>query len=268
LTLAPWGAAAENIPLKIATWDRNATFTWSPDNNSPFTIAVLRGHNDVARAILDIAYAQYERTEEEKVRYRLAEEEDDGDSDSGGPGISKDLQVYKEIIDDRFTVDVISEVATQVKSRVSPLGLIGHVTPTLWSYGKFFAPDTKLTYGLDKMEVEGGGYISLLAWAVTTNDKDMFKLLVDLDLECRTGRWSEKTDSSANLPALKDSDFLLMIKYGRLDMLTEVIRRYGAGLDLQSLVKQSGVKLVEKPKYYQGLSVSHQALVNHAVRDC
>jgi hypothetical protein len=35
-----------------------------------------------------------------------------------------------------------------------------------------------------------------------------------------------------------------------------MIKHSGAGLELESLVKNSGIKYIEKPKFYQGLSVS------------
>lgn len=244
MTLARWGASDEHAPLKIAVSD--------DVGQSPFSIAVLRIHRAVARAILEIALAQYEpKTDVEKARYRLAEEDEDSDDASS---CSNDVQVYKELIDDRFTIDNIGEVATQVKSQVSPLAFMQWPCYP-WNFKRILSPDTKFTYGMENTKVETGGALSLISWTVTANDKDMFSFLIDLTTEW-TERMTDKTEESPTLPIFAETDFRLTVKYGRLDMLAEVIRRYGAGIDVGSLVKKSGVKFVEKPKYYQGLSVS------------
>jgi len=49
--------------------------------------------------------------------------------------------------------------------------------------------------------------------------------------------------------------FTLAIRKGHVELLGEIIRRTGAGLPLERLVKNSGVELQVKPRYYQGLNV-------------
>lgn len=246
LTLAPWGPTSENTPLKIAVEDR--------DDQSPFSIAVLRGHLNVARAIVQISFAQYHpETKEEKARYRMGDDVDEYDEDSIDDNGSDDVPVYKEIIDDRFTIDNIGEVSTQVKSKTSPVTFISW-SCSAWKYKKFFGSDTKFTYGVDNRTVSGGGRLSLTSWSIKTNNMRLFSFLLDLEIEW-LDRLADKSDGSSAMLSFSDYDFKLAINYGRLDMLAEMIKHGGAGMDLESLVKTSGVKYHEKPKYYQGLSV-------------
>jgi hypothetical protein len=108
--VAPWGIS-NNTPLRITVQDR--------DSYSPFHLAVLRGHLDVARAIVEISFAQYQLPDEEQSKtYRIGDEDDDHVS------ASDEVAVYSEIVDDKFTIENIGEVATQVKSTTSPLAYI------------------------------------------------------------------------------------------------------------------------------------------------
>jgi ankyrin repeat protein len=121
LTLAVWGD--NQTPLQIALTDSQ--------HLSPFSIAVVRKHFDIARAILEIAHAQY--APEEKVgqlKHSLQptdEDEDDFDRDDD------DVQIYSEIVDDRFTIENIGEVQSQVKSKVTPLKLVSWTCP-VWRF--------------------------------------------------------------------------------------------------------------------------------------
>ncbi|EDU40091.1 Ankyrin repeat domain protein [Pyrenophora tritici-repentis] len=112
LTLAVWGN--HQNPLKIAVQDR-AGF-------SPFSIAVLRKHFDVARAVLEIAHAQF--APEEKVGTVKHSIQLTNDDDDASDRDDADVQIYSEIVDDRFTVENIGEVQSQVKSNVTPLTLM------------------------------------------------------------------------------------------------------------------------------------------------
>lgn len=255
MTLAPWGSAGDRIPLKIAVEDR--------DYQSPFSLAVLRGHHDVARAILQISFAQYHpETDEEKARYRLrnaGDDYDDDDNDDDDAAGDDDIPVYKEIVDAKFTIENIGEVSIQVKSKISPLDFM------FWScsgrnYYDFCAKDKKLTYGVDNRAIKGQRCIALIGWAIARNDKDMFSFLLDLDVEW-TDRLRDKSDDTSAIPSFYHADFERALKWGRLDLMAELIKHGGAGMDLDSLVKKSGVKFVEKPKYYQGLSVRFPRLL-------
>ena len=270
LTLTPWGPENGKTPLKIAVTDAQ--------DQSPFSIAILRNHFKVARAIVEISYAQYSPEEkQEKTRYRLgnAREEYDEDYDEESdqsdenPSETSDVPVRKEIVDDNFTLD-IGEVALSVKSKVSPLTFLQWSCSSFGSYVEFCTPGKKFTYGLDNQEVSIYGNLEALTWAIKTNDMPLFALMLDLKIEWMdrlakgTNNATDNTSVNAtevegdvlvSFPKFSQDDFELAIKYGRLDMVSEMIKHGGAGLKLEALVKRSGVKYKEKTQFYQGLSV-------------
>jgi ankyrin repeat protein len=115
-TLAVWGD--NQSPLKIAVQDSH--------NFSPFSIAVLRKHFDIAKAVLEIAHAQYAPEEKPGAKHTLRPADED---DSDDEGDQDDFQIYAEIVDDRFTVENIGEVQNQVKSNITPLTMISWYCP-------------------------------------------------------------------------------------------------------------------------------------------
>lgn len=243
MTLAPWGES-NNTPLRVSVQDSQY--------NSVFSIAVLRGHRDLARALVEICFAQFQPSEEEplKSRYRISEENEDDES------VSSDVAVYKELIDDRFTIDNIGELSTQVKSDVSPLRFIALQVPA-WVYTKYCFPEKRIVYGIDNREVDiaaRGNTCDLGTWSLITNDKSLFTFLLDLEVDW-ADRLATQLDGSSGMPSFSGFEFQVAIEYGRIELLAEMIKHTGAGLELESLVKQSDVKYREKPKYYQGLSV-------------
>jgi hypothetical protein len=249
-SVAPWGAS-ENTPLKVAVQDGLG--------QSPFSLAVLRGHFEVARAIVEISFAQYQPPEEEQPKtYRIGDDDDDNASESS------DVPVYSEITDDKFTIENIGEVATQVKSKISPLAFMSWPSP-VGKYAEYFLADKKLTCGTDNREIDDmNNSVTLQSWAIAANDKSLFSLLLDLDVEW-TDRLAKNIDGSSGIPSFSETDFELAIAYGRIDLLAEMIKHGGAGMELASLVKKSGVKYREKPKYYQGLSVSIAANIGRCL---
>lgn len=123
LTLSVWGDDQCQSPLRIAVKDAS--------NFSPFSIAVLREHIDVAKAVLEIAHAQYAPAEKQGRARRTVGppvEEDDSCDDSFDRN-EDDIQIYTEIVDDRFTIESIGAVQSQVKSTVTPLEVISWPCP-------------------------------------------------------------------------------------------------------------------------------------------
>jgi ankyrin repeat protein len=261
LTLAAWGPENDKTPLKVAITDGI--------DESPFTLAVLRGHFEIARGIVETAYTQYdpnEMKEKEKARYRLGnvrdeqsnDDEDEDEDEASDASDSSAVPVRKEMVDELFTIN-IGEVTTSAKSKISPLTFLEWSSSSLWNYVKFCGDDKKFTYGLDTQEVGQRGYgISLLSWAIITNYMPLFSLMLDLQVEWidRLAKDAKSKEIPAGFPTFSQNEFGLAIQYGRLDMLAEMIKHGGAGLELESLVKKSGVKYQEKTEFYQGLSVS------------
>lgn len=85
LTLAPWKldmSSVEMTPLQIATMDMNGF--------SPFSIAVLHGHYELARKIIEICATQYHKDDglSTKQRWNMATMESDDEDDSDDEGES------------------------------------------------------------------------------------------------------------------------------------------------------------------------------------
>jgi hypothetical protein len=234
LTLAPWGPSNEK-PLFIAVEDKVP--------QTPFSIAVRRGHRQVARAILEIAYAQLELPDwRGPKRYGLRE---DVEEDMNG------TNVFEELVDQKFTYDDISELSSAVKSSTKPTDLMSRKCD-FWKFNEYMNGGKEYTYGVNQEKIERAGKHSLLTWAIITDDRDLFSFLLDLQIE-----WlGTPEDDSTPIPTFPKLDYSFALKYGRTDLLADMIKYGGAGLKLESLVKASGVKYKEKPKYYQGLSVS------------
>lgn len=247
LTLAPLGPDQKQPPLQIATMDSN--------NASPFSIAILRGHVDIAKAILEIAKAQYEPEEENELakRYSIAPREYESDYDDDGVSTDSDdegIRVYGEIVDDQFTIENIGKVSLQVKSRVTPLAYLKWCVD-MTAFVKRDVVIPKPDSGIKWIYEPDQDFISMFGYAIFTDDLKLFKYLLDIG-EAHTGTTE---DNASRFFSVLPEDFKLAIRLGRTKHLAEIMRRTGAGIPLEELVKKSGVEIKEKPKYYQGLSI-------------
>ncbi|KAE8375542.1 ankyrin repeat-containing domain protein [Aspergillus bertholletiae] len=232
LTLAMWGENNEQPPLRIAITDSN--------RHSPFSIAACRGHLDVAKAILKIVQAQYSEEESSgQERFEIGSDCSSEDSEDNG-----NLRIYSEIIDDKFTVDDIGEVAMQVKSHTTPLEVL-----------KWYCPKSRWFVSRDIRakcrESPFGNPSDLLEYAVWMDDIKLLAFLLEMGEELASN------DTSAKFTAfgVSNKTVHLAIAEGRLRCLEELIKRAGADLPLDALVHESGVQMHEKPEYYQGLSI-------------
>jgi ankyrin repeat protein len=282
LTLAVW--SGDQSPLKIAVQDTQ--------NFSPFSLAVLRKHFDVAKAVLEIAHAQYAPDDKKgQVKHSIqpADEEDD---ESDG---NDDFHIYSEIVDDRFTVENIGEVHNQVKSNVTPLVLaswpcpvhnflegndsILHASSTpversVFRYRRRWgqrrpnllpskimkdAANDRTYYVQPKAMPEEIPEVdvptNLFQFAVYLNDSELLHFLIAMGEDCTTRRHGDADEISSTFFRFAEADFLYAIHLGRVELLKEIIIRTGTGIPLDDLVKKSGIVIPEKPKFYQGLSV-------------
>jgi hypothetical protein len=223
-----WGDNNEHPPLQVAVTDSN--------NLSPFSIAIFRGYLDVAKAIVKIVQAQYKKREDQgHERFEMESDCNDGDSEG-----SDHVRIYSEIVDDKFTIDNIGEVATQVESHITPLEVISWYCPG----GMFMDADARA-----KMRHSRFGMPSnLIEYAIWMDNTGLLNFLLDLGHEMLT------SDESA-IFSVPNRAVHLAIAEGRLRCLEELIKRTGADLPLNALVNESGVETHEKPKYYQGLSI-------------
>ncbi|GAB1310959.1 Ankyrin repeat protein [Madurella fahalii] len=215
LTLTSWDDAKEEPPLKIAVYDQSG--------NNPFSLAFSRHHYDVAKAVLEIAHAQYVPEEKPKTRYREDMHDDpeysDGESvatDDSGPNI------YGHIIDAQFTIENVGQVSMKVNSRTKPQEMVEWTSP--------------------------------LRDVISNNDMQGLKFLISVG-EHWSAQKLDPDDEVSGFYRFPDIEFQRAIELGRVELLGEIIKRTGAGLPLEHLVKHTGVELKEQPRYYQGLTV-------------
>ncbi len=129
LTLTSWDEAKEEAPLKIAVYDQR--------RNNPFSIALSRGHYDVAKGILEIVKAQYAPEEKPKTRYRMQAADEDSEysddnsecSEESGSSADTNPRIHSQIVDAQFTIENIGQVSMKVNSRTKPLEVVGWASP-------------------------------------------------------------------------------------------------------------------------------------------
>lgn len=231
LTLVSWDPENNEPPLQIAVNDRS---------NSPFSLAYMRGHLDVAKAILEIAQAQYVPEEKPMTRYRMhASEEEDEEDEDCSTSDDDEPRIYGQIVDEQFTIENVGQVSMQVKSRIKPLKMLEWAFPTL--------------------QTDDGGHrftrdCTLLEHVISNDDREALKYYYDLTVYF-SDRDEDKDDENNHFVAFPQSAFWSAVEKGRIGILADMIKWAGAGLPLEALVKKTGVELKEKPKYYQGLTV-------------
>ena len=241
-TLGPWGATKSESPLIASVKDGLKC--------SPFAVAFLRGHRDVARAILDIVEQQYDSGETPKVTYRLKgktdgdDDDDDDDNDDDGEGGDSDLKlVARDAGEKKFTIDNIDEVATQVKCTTSPLSVL---------LDQVECVDLRDLKKLDTIKAYAETS-DLLYWFVREGDREAVNILIELGLHFAKPEHGG-TDENG-LFEFPSSAFSHACINGPVPILADIIRRTGSGIPIDHLVRRTGVAIREKPKFYQGLSV-------------
>ncbi|KAE8441442.1 hypothetical protein EG329_004968 [Mollisiaceae sp. DMI_Dod_QoI] len=233
ITLAPWNSGGSNVmepPLRVAIQDGNGF--------SPFSIAVLRGHRQLARKIVEICATQYHKDDglssRQRWTMRTFSESDDGESDD-----DEALPIFSELVSDKFTVDNLGEVSNVVKSNVLPITMIE------WTCAPYRILDPEHNSRDHRMR--------LLESAIRIDDMGLLKFIFELGSEQQALLAQEEDDQTSY--SIDRSDFFLAIKLGRTAMLAQMIKTTGVGIPLNELIQQSGVEVKTKPRYYQGLSV-------------
>ncbi|KAF4494819.1 ankyrin repeat [Fusarium agapanthi] len=242
LSLQAWGAEKDQPPLKIAVSDNMG--------NTPFSVAFLRGHHDLARALLEIVKAQWSPPKKDKVRFRMEagneDEEYESDSDGSDSSSENEPRIVSEKVQDKFTIDDIGHVSMEVESHTKPLQILCESVPS-WLIEK-----GKVVYRYQKR--------SLFVHTFDNNDTTGLKLLLDLvqyySVQKFEGDDADQEDEGSTCGfTFPQSDFKWAVEHGKTQLLALVIKRTGAGIPLDHLVKKSGVELKRKPRYYQGLTV-------------
>ncbi|EON97988.1 putative ankyrin repeat protein [Phaeoacremonium minimum UCRPA7] len=234
LTLQSWDKENNEPPLQIAVNEKQGS--------TPFSLALLRGHLHVAKAILEIVHAQYSPTDKDAVRYDM-EKDNDYESDCYSDSASNDgeIEIYSHKVDEQATIENIGQVSMQVKSHIKPQAFMAWETPTF-------------TFRDGKVEETDDKKLSPLNFAIKNNDQRLVKFLLDLEVHYASLKF-DKDDEPTKFVPFPDQAFLYAIGQGRTEILAYIIKRTGAGIPLEELVKTSGVEIKEKPRYYQGLTV-------------
>jgi ankyrin repeat protein len=282
LTLSVWGE--NQTPLQVAVKD-TAGF-------SPFSLAVLQQHFELAKALLELVQAQYAPPEQSgRSKYSLYTGESESEDDDGasiGEG-DDEIRVFHEIVDDKFTIENIGEIQSQVRCRHNALDVLS------WNYpvSCFLEEDDTSTNVLDNSTHHGRlQYLStsskiraprkilkdaangwthqqatqesyrevakpsnLLQLAIFLDDADLLKFLLDAAEEYTVRYKSTDDEPASKFYRFNENDFHYAIQLGSVQLLKDIVKRTGAGIPLDDLVKKSGVEITKKPKYYQGLSV-------------
>lgn len=238
-----WGPKNKEPPLEIAVTDSR--------NFSPFALAVLRRQFDVAKAIMDIAQAQYKPEGAKRRKYDIETDDDDEDEcvssdDDDSSGDEDKIRVRgRDVPDDEFTIDIDETVTEMVESDVNPLDILSRSCDTY-----LFVDMKKYPNHTDATRLNG----NLINLAIHNDDIPLLIFLLELGQALSNANVGDEGDSS-RLYAVPSDNFKFAISLGHLQCLTELIRRTGAGLPLDGLAQDSGIEVKEKPKFYQGLSI-------------
>lgn len=246
LTLKPWGEEKKEPPLEIAI--QNTT------GSNPFSLAFSRGHYSTARTVLEIAEAQYSPIEQEETRYII----DSGDSDNGEYSYQnsdaescdeseagRDLKISEHIVQNKFTIDNVGEISMKVESHIKPLTIIKWEFPLQRPEDEFpVSPDFQKGRAIE--------------FCFKYNDMKALNFILETGREFVKHKLpgeAEYEQNSLHLFTVSDREYESAIRSGQISLLTELIRKTGAGMPLEYLVKKSGVEMESKSRYYRGLTV-------------
>ncbi|OAA37284.1 ankyrin repeat protein [Beauveria brongniartii RCEF 3172] len=241
LTLQPWGPDQDQPPLMADIRDNH--------NHTPFSFAFLRGHYATAKAVLEIVQAQWTPQEEDEVRYKIEDENDsdqedeysdDGEDYSDDGDSENHVRIVSEKVDKNYTIDNIGEVSMQVKSHTKPVERLAAVCRVF-----------TLENGVFKHGKADG---TLFAHTIKNDDMTGLKELLDMARHFSEAPKAGDEERKSTF-TFQDDDFILAVKSGNTQALRQIIKKTGAGVPLDNLVKKSGVQVKQKPRYYQGLTV-------------
>jgi hypothetical protein len=272
-----------------AAWDgnldkiRSLTLRTDPDDNQPrllisvqddqyncpFSLAFFRGHHEVAAAILDIVRSQWAPNEDSnqmsrrpRLRRRTRTPSYRG---SGSPGRSEmeldsgdDLSQLGPIIlsedEDNMSVDegLVQEPEPST-SDTTPMRILRqewqilHLVEGKWEPG---LRSTLFESCVSGNDVAGLEFLLELAryWTSQKLPDDPVEEMVF---------YRDPTDKKEQdgIFTLSEAEFQTVLNQGNLELVNLVIRKIGAGLILDDLVRRSGENLEQKSEYYQGLTV-------------
>ena len=203
---------------------------------------------------MEIAQAQYVRPETPKgQRFQMQVGGDAAENSDAEDGVG----MYSEIVDDDFTIESIGQVSTQVNSRITPVTMMEWMCPAILSLFRS-SQRGQLTFAQGSTQFELAETLrkadepqNVIQLALLVGDIDMLTFLLTMGQKYQHG----KEEDRQRFYTVGVSDLTYSYKVDNPNLLRVLIKQTGAGIPFNELVKQSGVEISEKPKYYQGLSV-------------
>lgn len=241
---------------------------------SPFSLAAIRGHYDLAQLVIEIATVQY-KSESDKYQYTLRTERDsdyDSDYDSEDSHQS-DVGVLAHLVDDNFTVDDVTALADSVQSKTSPLKLVSYRfqgrravinSGNQQAIRSFSRLDTPKIYIGDHPTTSWAWFNgtfnsisqynrdSLVRFAIIADDIRLLRFVIKIGNDLAQ---QQKDGDALKVCPVNVDDFKTAMRLGRVEMIGEILKTTGFGFPLQKLLQKSGVELERSPEYYQGLTV-------------
>lgn len=282
LTLGQWTAAAGTTqePLHVAVTDRIQPQQEYYDGYSgkpppkiayhftgmhPLAIAILKGHQQLAKVIMEIALAQYEKPDSAKKPSKRAkrsqwgleifakENEDYSEDDDEEDG---SVRFVSRLVDDTYTIDNIAALAKSTKSSVAPSQLLTWSCSAPWFDPKYDEKTQKALKNITELSKNKNNrqnrpqdfknrwsqlnQSTLTEHAIVTDDLPLLRFLWDICPE----KQGEPTGY-----------FDRAIRLGRTAIMAEMIRRVGPYVGKLVSTAPGVVKREEAPEYYQGLNV-------------
>ena len=243
LTLKPWGKGDhQEPPLEIGTTDGMG--------NSPFSLAFSRGYYAIARAVLDIVAAQFSPKEKKEIRYTMMEDHSYDSSSSyehrfDGPPRLQERNVCDKNLTTHNIAHNIAEASMTVKGRTKPLDLLEQPFPLIQFKNGKPKPSNSTQI------------VTPISYCIALNDPKALEFILDTGIEfaARELHRNNESDDMAPRFTVSQNDYKYAISSGHTELLAALMRKAGAGMPLEKLVKNSGVEMRTKPKYYQGLTV-------------
>lgn len=212
-----------------------------------FTIAVVRGHLQVAKAVLEIVRTQY-KPQDRQNNQMFEIDADAGSSDD------EDINIVGRDVNDQFTHENVGEIATEVEGTVSPrLALQQNCSAFLFLDREDLEDRAPSRLPME----EDGRYLSmfienLFAYAIYKNDVYLLDWLLEVGHELAA---DGQTDEADFFCSENQNEFQLAMALGHTECLGKLIQHTAAGLPLKKLGEESGVELQDEHQLYPGLSI-------------
>ena len=282
LTLGQWAASDGTMmdPLHVAVTDRIQRqhkyydgYSGKPPPKKeyqfsgmhPLAIAVLKGHQQMAKVVMETALAQYEKPDSAKKpskrakksqwRLEIVDKDNEGYSDDDG---EEDVAIKftSRLVDDTYTIDNIAALAKSTKSSVEPFELLRWSCNAPWFDPNYSSKTRKqLTKTVSRTQDIERSWSSLNQYeltehAIVTDNLPLLRFLWEI---C-PGKHRECSQFLSHA-CLSAGYFDEAIKLGRTAIMAEMIHHLGPYVGNLVSTAPGVVKKEEVPEYYQGLNV-------------